>query len=386
MISGRPRILHVTAPGMVGGLESVVTLLTRELARRDHDVALVAALEPGRPEPGFLEELREHGVAVQVVRAASRDMALERRQVAAFMDAWRPQVMHSHGYRTDILHRDVARARGVATVATVHGWTGRGATLKMRCYEWMHRRALRGYDRVVAVSTPIIETLAGAGVRRERIVLLRNAYAPRTAPLPRVAARARLGIQDGRPLVGWVGRVSEEKGPDLLVDAMRRLGPLAEAVVVGDGRARAACERAARESGARIRFVGAVPDAATLLGAFEVLALTSRTEGTPMVLLEAMAAGVPIVATAVGGVPDVITPREGWLAEPDGQSIATALRDALERPVQRRERADRAARRLATEFAVRPWLDAHERMYAELAGKRLGAREPSATPALAALG
>lgn len=378
MSSGRPRILHVTAPGMVGGLESVVSLLTQGLASRGHAVGLVAALEPGGREPGFLEAAREHGIAVHVVRAGSRDVRAERAQVAAVFRDWRPDVMHSHGYRTDVLHGPVARAHGVPTIATIHGWGS--TTLKMRLYEWLHLRALRSYDRVIAVSAPIASKLARARVPAERIVLLRNAYAPRTAPLPRVAARARLGVHDDRLLVGWVGRLSAEKGPDLLVDAMATLGGNAEAIVVGDGPERAGCDAESRKRGARVRFFGAIPDAATVLPAFDVLALTSRTEGTPMVLLEAMAAGVPIVATAVGGVPDVLTAREGWLCAPEGEAISGALRDALERPAQRRERAERAAERLRREFAVAPWLDRHEALYGALSFRDAGtvARPPAA--------
>lgn len=380
MSSGRPRILHVTAPGMVGGLESVVSLLVTGLADRGHAVGLVAALEPGVREPPFLETAREHGVAVHVVRAGSRDVRAERAQVAAVFREWRPDVMHSHGYRTDVLHGPVARAHGVPTVATVHGWAS--DTVKMKLYEWAQRRALRSFDRTIAVSAPIASKLVRSGVPADRIVLLRNAYAPRTAPLPRVAARARLGVHDDRLLVGWVGRVSIEKGPDLLVDAMARLGGPAEAVVIGDGPMRSSCEGAARERGARVRFVGSIPEAATVLPAFDLLALTSRTEGTPMVLLEAMAAGVPIVATSVGGVPDVLSAREGWLAEPEGERIAQALRDALERPSQRRDRAARAAERLRGEFAVGPWLDRHEALYGALRFRDAGVAAPPRPPAL----
>ncbi len=110
-----------------------------------------------------------------------------------------------------------------------------------------------------------------------------------------------------------------------------------------------------------------MPGAGSLLPAFDLLMLSSRTEGTPMVLFEAMEAGVPIVATAVGGVPDVLTESEGWLV-PAGSSaaLAAAAGEALGNGEEAKRRAARAAERLRREFAVGPWVDAHVALYREI--------------------
>src|SRR5262249_44431217 len=135
--------------------------------------------------------------------------------------------------------------------------------------------------------------------------------------------------------------------------------------VVGDGRERAAVEAMAGDLGVadRIAWAGIVPNAAALMRAFDVLVLSSRTEGTPITLLEAMSAEVPIVATAVGGVPDVIGAAEGILVPAeDPLALAEAIRGVAANPSAAAERAVKAKRRLETVFAIEPWVAAHERV------------------------
>lgn len=146
--------------------------------------------------------------------------------------------------------------------------------------------------------------------------------------------------------------------------------------VVGDGPERANVEALARTLGVaeRIHWTGVIADADRLLRAFDTFVLSSRTEGTPITLLEAMRACVPIVATAVGGVPDVLSESEGLVVLPESPSaLADAIRDALTGKAAAVARATRARKRLESQFALGPWLDAYERIYI--------ATLPPATPA-----
>jgi len=167
--------------------------------------------------------------------------------------------------------------------------------------------------------------------------------------------------------IGWIGRLSSEKGPDIMIDAMQYLTDLPVTLsVIGDGPDRSALTEQAHHLGvaASVRFHGRVVDAATLLPAFDLIALSSRTEGTPMVVLEAMSAGVPIVAPRVGGIPDMLSMNEASLVNTeDPRALADAIRATLADREAAAARATRAHARLVTEFDVQSWLTRYEALY-----------------------
>jgi glycosyltransferase involved in cell wall biosynthesis len=256
-------------------------------------------------------------------------------------------------------------------VSTVHGFTGGG--WKNAAYEWLQIRAFRRMDRVLAVSRPLVDILERRGVRREAISLLPNAYASARPTLEPDQARAAIGLEGSGPVVGWVGRMSREKGPDVFVKAAGQSTVEGSRwAMVGDGPERPAAETAAGAITARDRvsFLGMVPHAGTLVRAFDVLVLSSRTEGTPIVALEAMAAGVPVVATEVGGVPDLLGGDAGRLvSSEDPGALAAAVDDLLRDPAAAAAQVDRARKRLADGYALHPWVEAHQRLYGELASR-----------------
>ena len=259
-----------------------------------------------------------------------------------------------------------ARRAGVPTVTTVHGFTG--GDWKNWIYERLQRRALRRFAAVVAVSRPLARDLEREGVPPARLHIVPNAAPSHDpAPLPRDEARARLLVPNGRCHVGWVGRLTREKGADVLLAALPLLADLPLVVsVVGDGRLRPELEHTAVRLGLgdRVRWLGTVPEAGRLFAAFDVFTLSSRTEGTPIVLFEAMAARAPIVASAVGGVPDVVSPQDALLVGADDPAaLAQAIRAVHADPAAAAQRARRANERLAREFAPGPWLERYERIY-----------------------
>jgi len=358
------RLLHVAAPGAAGGLESVIAGLTPGLRRRGHDVAIAAVVGQGQ-RPRFLDEVESAGVEVHLIHAGGRAYLRERRLALGLIRDWRADVVHTHGYRADVVTGLAAARAGIATVSTVHGFTG--GDIKNRFYELLQLRAFRRMAAVVAVSSPLREKLIKAGIAGRRVHRIRNAWAPSSSSLSRHEARTLLGLPDSEPIIGWVGRLSPEKGADLLLQALTR-GPW-RASVIGDGRSGGELRSTAQVLGLadRVRWHGLVPSAGRLVSAFDLLVLSSRTEGTPIVLFEAMEARVPIVATAVGGVPDVLGPDEALLVPPgDPDRLAEAIRAVFDDPAAAAARADRARARLLTEFAPGPWLDQYESLYRSL--------------------
>ena len=364
------RVLQVTAPGMFGGRETVVRDLAIGLHDRGHAVEVLVVLDEGTDPTShpFVEVLEAHGVpfrAEVLAPRAYRTEARSIRQAARSMDA---QIVHSHGYRTDVVAALAVGSAKPAMISTAHGFTGGG--WRNRLYERLQAAAWKKFDSVVAVSAPLVGALQSRGVDPEKVQLIPNAWRDTGSRLSRNEARGELGIGEDARVVGWVGRLSPEKGPDVALDAFRRsASDGTELHFVGAGRMRADLEARAEELGIdkQVIWHGPIVEAGHYLAAFDLLVLSSRTEGTPIVLFEAMAAGVPIVATAVGGVPDVVSVQEALLVPSDDRdALAEAIAVLLNDPGERRRLAKNASRRLQSAFALEPWLAAHESMYREL--------------------
>lgn len=366
-------ILHVTAPAEVGGLESVVRMLAHGHQRMGHRVCVAGMFPPSPPSLGdphpFLDGLAELGVEVIPIRLPTRAYMRERSAVRRLCATLKPSIVHTHGYRSDVVAGSAARAAGVPIVTTVHGFTGGGA--RNRLYEWIQEGAFRRFDAVVAVSRAIAERLERRGVPRERIRILPNAFDPAAGRLDRAAARRVLGIPASDFTLGWVGRLSREKGADVFLDAMAELADdTVHASILGGGPDRADLEQRAIARGIapRLRWHGTVANAATLFAAFDAFVLSSRTEGIPIVVLEAMAAGTPIVAARVGGVPDMLSDEEAFLVPAeDPRALAAAIAALRANPDEAGRRAAAARRRLERDFALEPWLHRYEELYRSLA-------------------
>jgi teichuronic acid biosynthesis glycosyltransferase TuaC len=273
-----------------------------------------------------------HSVAGPLYAASLAMIAFElRRRVDVVLGSW----AYPDGFAAVVL----ARLLGVPAVVKLHG-SDMNVVARLRgprrSLEWALPRAAR----VIAVSTPLAEQARALGVAPERIDVIRNgidrgAFRPRD----RAEARASLGLgRDGR-IVLYVGHVTREKGAHDLVRAFAAGGPelrASQLVVLGDGAGFEECRELAQELGVRASFMGARPheEVATWLGACDVLALPSWNEGMPNVVLEALASGRPVVASRVGGIPEVIdSDSSGRLVPPrDPAALARALERVLAEP------------------------------------------------------
>ena len=357
----RRRILHVIDPAPYGGAESVVSALARGFAARGHDVHLVAFGRGERPID-FLRNARSPSLERSELRAGRGRYLSEVRQLEAIIRRWRPEIVHTHVYHADLVGYLAARRAGAPVLATAHGLTG--GDLKNRFYQWLDLRVLARMDAVTCVSPLLVDRVREAGADPERIFLIPNAH-DGSVPATRAEARRAVGIPgDGDLVVGWIGRLSFEKGADRFVRAIAALGGRARGIIVGDGPERPALERLIADSGARVTLTGSIPDAGRLVTAFDVLAITSRTEGLPMTALFAMAAGVPIVATAVGALPETLGDSAGWVVDPASEdAIVTGLSAALSDREEARRRAARARARVDERYSLDGWLEAMERAY-----------------------
>ena len=347
-----------------GGLERVVTMMSARL-RGGEGVHVAAVLQSseanGHP---FVTRLEALGVSITPVVVGARSYLREYRLLAALVARLQPKVVHTHGYRADVIGGAVARAHRIPTVSTVHGFTGGGP--KNRLYERLQCLSLRRANAVMAVSAPLVNLLVRAGIPRGKIHCVPNGFEPGGQTLTRAAAREELGIPAAGLVVGWVGRLSREKGADVMLDALAECDRGWRLSMIGEGREGHRLQQQAARLGIadRVMWHGSVADAGSLLTAFDAFVLSSRTEGTPITLLEAMHACVPIVATRVGGVTDVVTSVDALLVPAENpRAIAQALGEsARERPAAKL-RSAHARNRALQSFDAVSWLATVDSVY-----------------------
>jgi len=267
---------------------------------------------------------------VHTVPSSGRNYGAQARRLRRVLRTVQPAVVHSHGYLADALLFLASIGLGIPRVSTVHGFTGGGS--RNRLYEWVQVRILARFDAIIAVAQTAGVGLVKSGVPPSRVRVIPNRWVSPPQALSRVDARRRLGLPQDGFVVGWVGRLSQEKGPDLFLRALARTRTTSiQAAIIGGGGEKEALNRLAGELdvGSRVRWCGVHLPAAELLRAFDVLMLTSRTEGTPMILLESVSIEVPIIATAVGGIPAMFDPGDVALV-PFGKTVVEDLARALD--------------------------------------------------------
>jgi len=384
---GRPvRVLRVIARLNVGGPALHVTYLARGLAERGYETTLVAGdVARGEASMSFVAE--QAGVEIVTLPGLSRELSPVRDALAAFRLArlirkLRPDVVHTHTAKAGAVGRTAALLawpRRPVVVHTFHGhvlrgYFGTGGTLVFRAIETLLARAS---DRLIAVSPEVRDELVALHVApRERFSVVRLGIELE----PRVhfegdpaEVRRRHGIPEGKFVVGWFGRMTAVKRTDDLLTMLagvRERGVDALLLLVGDGDDRERLEQRAHDLGlARsCLFLGYQEDVAPWYAICDAVVLTSASEGTPVTIIEALAAGRPVVATKVGGVPDVVDEGEtGFLVRPhDTHALAERLEILAGDPVRRRAMGDLGRARMLERYAVERLVDDVDALYREL--------------------
>jgi glycosyltransferase involved in cell wall biosynthesis len=329
----------------MGGPALHVAYLSAGLAERGYETTLVAgSLARGEGSMAYVAE----GLGVEVVRldALSREIspirdALSILRLARLIREQRPRILHTHTAKAGTVGRLAALLAGDArpevVVHTFHGHVLRGyfGPLKSGAFRLLERLLARVTTRLIAVSPQVRDDLVALGVappEKFSVVRLGIELAERLETAEEgLDARARLGIGAERFVVGWVGRMTGVKRTDDVLEALRLLrerGVDAVLLMVGDGPDRDHVEQRASELGIvrHCLFLGYQEDVSGWYRAFDAMILPSANEGTPVVAIEALAAGCPVVATSVGGVPDVVREGVDGFLVPMGDTEALAER------------------------------------------------------------
>jgi glycosyltransferase involved in cell wall biosynthesis len=329
------KVLLVSGPAVGGIRVHLWQIMTRLPA---HGFEAMLAAPPDLPAPpGSSRADLSLGERLHPLRDLKQVARL-----SALRNSWRPDLVHAHGYKAALI-ASVAGVRPL--VLTFHNlWPERAGAPARLGLRW----AVRESDRQVAVSKAVLASVqAAAGPLRQASILPNPVEAEHFAALPpRAAARRELGLPAGALVVGFAGRLTPVKGPQVLLAAAARLAedfPGLAVVLAGEGPDRGDLEEQARNLGlaGRAHFPGVLPDLRLLFAAADAWAIPSLAEGGGIVALEAMAAGLTLVASATGGLLESVTDGASGLLVPPGDT--GALADALRRLLQDRELAGRLA-------------------------------------------
>jgi glycosyltransferase involved in cell wall biosynthesis len=338
------------------GLERNILCTLPGLAAQGIDVVSLEIVEGGADVPPgeFVRRLAEANVRTIRINARGRLPFRLARQLGEVFACEQPDVIHSHGYKDD-LGVLLAKTGDAVRMTTVHGWCSRD--IKERFYEWLGVQAAKRMDAVVVFCEDYRNRLARRGVRGERVHVAPVGMEADDVPREGVDVRAAWSVPTDAVLVVQVGRISIEKGPDVFVSAALELTdrfPDARFALVGDGPMAGELHEQVRAAGRAesILFPGYVSGIGDLHDASDVLAICSRTEAIPRVLFESGLAAVPTVATAVGGIPEVIRDGETGILCPPGN--AATMRDGIASLIEDADRrlamGEAARERAMTEY------------------------------------
>jgi glycosyltransferase involved in cell wall biosynthesis len=360
-------VVHLTASSFFGGPERQILGLGTALPP-PFRTSILTFSEGGRCR-AFLREVAAAGLKGVELASDFPRMRAAVREVTQFLREEGADVLITHGYKSNLLGRPAARRAGVPIVSVSRGWTGEN--WKVWLYEALDRTHLRLMDQVVCVSEGQAEKVRRSGVRSENVRVIHNGARLAAFAVPDPAKREELRSLVGGdgPIVLAAGRLSPEKGLGVLVEAAALVvakNSTVRFVVFGEGAELAALEARLRALGLAGRFVlaGFRSDLDALIPWADVVSIPSFTEGLPNVALEAGAAGVPVVATAVGGTPEVVIDGETGFLVPPGRAadLADRLLRLVENPALARRMGGAARRRMEVHFSF----EAQARAYVEL--------------------
>jgi glycosyltransferase involved in cell wall biosynthesis len=390
-MTDRVRVLRVIGRLNVGGPAIHTTLLTERLDPARYASTLVTGTVE-TAEGDYLALRGQTAADVRIIPELGREIRGARDLVALgklirVMRGLRPDIVHTHTAKAGTLGRMAAAlCRVPVVVHTFHGHVLQGyfSPARTRVFVSIERALARVSDRLVAVSPRVREDLLALGIGRPEVFdvvplgldLTPFARAERQAG----ALRRELNVGPDVLLVGIVARLVPIKAHEVFLEAMRHLihrVPDARAVVAGDGERRAELERLAQQLGIApvVTFLGWRADLDRLYADLDVVALTSRNEGSPVALIEAMAAARAVVSTAVGGVGDVVTDGVTGRLVPAGDAVAvaTAVANLLRNPAERQRLGAAARAQVLERFSADRLLRDMDGLYGRLlAGRRRG--------------
>lgn len=364
------RLLLIIPTLVRGGAEKQLTLLARGLPRDEFDVHVIVLTHSGPLE----QSLRDAGIPVTVIGKRWKADPLAYFRLKRQIRELAPDIVHTWLFAANAYGRQAAIAAGVKHILggerCVDPWKGAWQLA-------IDRHLARRTERIVTNSTGVKEFYATRGIAAKKFVVIPNGIAPPTIgdPISREALLAELNLPADARLIGCVGRLWPQKGHKDLIwaaDLLKSTRDDAHLLIIGEGPLRWRLERFTQQNAVedKVHFLGERSDVPRLLQHCDVLWLGSEYEGQSNAILEAMAAGVPVIAYDIAGNRDLVVPEEtGYLISRGDRFEFTRRTDwLLSDDARRRRLGDAGRERVAREFTVEQMVARHAELYRQIAG------------------
>jgi len=380
-MSKKIKIAYVTTPITFGGSERVNLNFLKNFDRDKFIIVPILFVRSWQPDTYYEFELKKLELAyitIPVAKSKKRDLF---RVIRCFIklkklihgDSY--DLIHTHGYLADLLGYLVSKAVKLPIISTCHGFIYEG--MKLILYYNLDIRVLRCFDKVISVSAPLKADLINKNVPADKIALIENSpelTSKNNMLDTRYILRNKFRVESNEILLGYIGRLSEEKGLCYLLESIKMLDYRThkfKLILIGEG-----CQDTKLKAlsnnyriSSKVIFAGFQKDIDSWLAAIDIFVLPSLTEGTPMVLLEAMSHGVPCIASAVGGVPLLIESGvDGILVQPGNPDEIYKAIYSISTDITKRDNIIKNARcKIERKYNIIDWTKKIETEYIKLA-------------------
>jgi len=317
------KVLQLISSAGQFGAENVILELSLALRQQGHDLVVGCFLNKHTPNADLIGAVKEHELPVVIFECAGKVDVKTIFRIASYVREHKVDVIHSHGYKANIytyLANLIARK---SLVSTCHNWIDSSG--KMSLYSFLDKRFIKRFDFVVAVSQPVKQALLAAGIAEKNIRLISNGINVEKFTVCG-ASDLLCEVPADVTRIGCIGRLSEEKGLHYFLKAAQSLLNQSKKlcfIIVGDGPLKASLIKEAEQLGisGNVIFMGRREDIPEVLSSLDIFMMPSLTEGQPLALLEAMAAGKPIIASGVGDIPKILKDGQLGIITPPADSI-----------------------------------------------------------------
>jgi glycosyltransferase involved in cell wall biosynthesis len=360
------KILHLIASTGIGGAEQVLLNICSSLRSKEFNFEACLFAKGGK-ETSFARLLEDNNIPLCFVRMKFPLYIKEIYNLLSFLRKENISVIHCHGFRADVLGGIAAKLCKIPAVSTVHGWTVYSP--KMQFYKWLDIKALHFFFKtILPVSNKLQLELIKNGIPLKKILLFRNIPAQRRTTLHSINSPP----QNGPIQIGFIGRLSLEKGINFLLDAAAKIKETGSFClhIVGDGPNRAEIEQKIKFFGLEelVNLHGYLQNPEKIYQILDILVLPSLTEGIPLTLLEAMSFGIPVIASDVGGIPEIIEDnKSGLLVKPGSvDDLINKITLLIKEPPLRTKLANGAKERISLICNFEKWKQTLSKVYDEL--------------------